>query len=170
MLLALLLAATAEVDLPLDQLTREQRASLQGSVPVRIDDLNNDQLRGARDGLQQELDSADMGRKAAGLITAGGLSIIGGSLVAGFGALLMFIPYVDTDGFFAMFVGGAAAIVGGNIMLGIGLTKAGTRAAYLERLENLDAHIRTRTSAREAPPPKGLKRSAPVFRFTLFEF
>lgn len=170
LVVALLLAATAEVDLPLNDLTEEQRQSLRGTARVSVDDLSPDQLRTARAGLVQELERSDAGRKAIGLIAAGATSIVAGSLVAGFGILVLSMPYVSGEGFEAMWYGGLAAIVGGNIMLGIGLSKAGTRASYLERIESLDAQIKTRTAAREAAPPKRLKRDAPVFRFTVFEF
>lgn len=164
---ALLLSAT-EIEVPVVDLTEDQRQTLPGTARL---ELTPDQLRTARMNLQRELDGKDLGRKSSGLITAGALSILGGGLVAGFGAALLFIPYANTDGFFAMFVNGVAAVIGGNVMLAIGLHKAGTRASYLERLEELDAQLKTRGAFRDGTSPRsGRKLAAPVIRFTVAEF
>ena len=169
---ALVLCAT-EIELPVKDLTDAQREKLQPprTARVTVSELTEDQLRTARDGLQRQLDDGDFKRKAAGLITAGSLTLVGGALVAGFGLAVLFVPYVSGDGFFAMFVGGMASAIAGTVMLGVGIGKAGTRASYLERIEELDAQLKTRGAFRDGTSPRGPKKlAAPVIRFTIAEF
>ena len=167
-----LVLSGATIKVPIKDLTPEQREALPGTATLKVTELTVEQLRTAREGLERQVASEDLRPGyIAGLITGGACAMVSGGLVAAIGLAISIVPYGGNDGTSAMFLVGTAAAIAGTIVFGMGLNRAGTRGSYLERIEELDAVLKTRSAFREVPSSRGAKKfAAPIFSFTVAEF